>query len=330
MVKYFDEEWPKEEAILNLGLKMSRQSKAERQAKTMDRLFCIGNGESRLKFDLKQLKKFGKLYGCNAIYRDHLDLIDVLTCVDNGISHEVYHNGVCQKIPCYFRHWTKLPEFHYTHILKAQLDKLESEGVDIEQIKKVMTENAKGDSKEFVMHGSSIEGLATIIKQNKDRERRNVSLNNIYISWIKEPDHSHTLEDVMHDMRKSHWSEGKDYGWAAGPTSGFIGVEREKPKKVYLIGHDLLSHTITVNNVYKSTNNYVAAKNNPTPAINWVRQWRDLFQWFPDIQFIKVSEALDNRNKACQPYILEWKGMKNVSYMTLNELQSSIAKGADF
>ena len=90
-----------------------------------------------------------------------------------------------------------------------------------------------------------------------------------------------------------------------------------------------LSHlSITV--IYKSTNNYVAAKNNPTPAINWVRQWRDLFQWFPDIQFIKVSEALDNRNKACQPYILEWKGMKNVSYMTLNELQSSIAKGADF
>ena len=33
MVKYFDEEWPKEEAILSLGLKMSRQSKAERQAK---------------------------------------------------------------------------------------------------------------------------------------------------------------------------------------------------------------------------------------------------------------------------------------------------------
>ena len=63
MVKYFDEEWPKEEAILSLGLKMSRQSKAERQAKTMDRLYkalyryphcrylwyCCWNNKSRSK-----------------------------------------------------------------------------------------------------------------------------------------------------------------------------------------------------------------------------------------------------------------------------------------
>ena len=295
----------------------------------MKRVFCIGNGESRLKFDISTLKKYGKLYGCNAIYRDHLDLIDVFTCVDNGISHELYHAGVAQKKPCYFRHWTKLPEFHYTHLLKAQLDQFDQEGLG-DEIRKVMKENDKGDSAEFVMHGASIDGLATIIKNNKDRERRRINLQNIYISWMKKPDMSADLKDVMHDMRKSHWDTGKDYGWAAGPTSGYIAVEREKPQKVYLVGHDLFSHTITVNNVYKSTENYVAAKNNPTPAINWVRQWRDLFQWFPDIQFIKVSEALDDRNKACQPYILEWKGMKNVSYMTLNELQSSIAKGEDF
>ena len=31
MVKYFDEEWPKEEEILNIGLKMSRQNKADRK-----------------------------------------------------------------------------------------------------------------------------------------------------------------------------------------------------------------------------------------------------------------------------------------------------------
>ena len=31
MVKYFDEEWPKEEAILAIGLKQSKLNKAERQ-----------------------------------------------------------------------------------------------------------------------------------------------------------------------------------------------------------------------------------------------------------------------------------------------------------
>ena len=30
MVKYFDEEWPKEEEILRIGLEMSRKNKADR------------------------------------------------------------------------------------------------------------------------------------------------------------------------------------------------------------------------------------------------------------------------------------------------------------
>ena len=33
-------------------------------------IFCIGNGESRKDFDLEQLRPFGKIYGCNGLYRD--------------------------------------------------------------------------------------------------------------------------------------------------------------------------------------------------------------------------------------------------------------------
>ena len=58
----------------------------------MSKVFCIGNGESRKDFDLNVLKGKGKVYGCNAIYRDYPDLIDVLTAVDNGIIHEIYHH----------------------------------------------------------------------------------------------------------------------------------------------------------------------------------------------------------------------------------------------
>ena len=34
------------------------------------RVFCIGNGESRKGFDLEKLRPYGKIYGCNALYRD--------------------------------------------------------------------------------------------------------------------------------------------------------------------------------------------------------------------------------------------------------------------
>ena len=60
MIKYFDEEWPKEEEILNIGLKMSRQNKADRQK--VKRVVCIGNGESRQGIDLEKLRQHGKIY----------------------------------------------------------------------------------------------------------------------------------------------------------------------------------------------------------------------------------------------------------------------------
>ena len=64
--------------MLNIGLKMSRQNKADR--KKVKRVFCIGNGESRQGFDLEKLRQHGTIYGCNAIYRDFMP--DVLTAVD--------------------------------------------------------------------------------------------------------------------------------------------------------------------------------------------------------------------------------------------------------
>ena len=33
--------------------------------------FIIGNGESRKDFDLTKLKEYGKIYACNAYYRDN-------------------------------------------------------------------------------------------------------------------------------------------------------------------------------------------------------------------------------------------------------------------
>ena len=48
----------------------------------MSKAFCIGNGESRKGFDLEQLRPHGKIYGCNALYRDFTP--DVLVAVDHA------------------------------------------------------------------------------------------------------------------------------------------------------------------------------------------------------------------------------------------------------
>ena len=82
-----------------------------------DRVFCIGNGESRKDFDLEKLKPHGKIYGCNALYRDFTP--DVLCAVDMGIMHEIYNSGYAQDNKVVFRDWNKMPGHMYEQLLWA-------------------------------------------------------------------------------------------------------------------------------------------------------------------------------------------------------------------
>ena len=61
----------------------------------MKRVFCIGNGESRQGFDLEKLRPHGKIYGCNAIYRDHPKLCDHIVAVNLPMYEELqqWHNN---------------------------------------------------------------------------------------------------------------------------------------------------------------------------------------------------------------------------------------------
>ena len=316
MIKYFDEEWPKEEEILNIGLKMSKQNKADR--KKMKRVFCIGNGESRQGFDLEKLRQHGTIYGCNAIYRDFMP--DVLTAVDHGIMHEIYHAGIAQKIPCYFRDWTKVPAMTYESMLYAGADKLEAD----EHLKYVLKSNEKGDSKEYVMHGSNIQGIVNMIKREPDKfkkdimylEKKEINHATIKLSWIKEPDYSVSLTDIMTEKDKP-----RDHGWACGASAGYVAIHREQPDEVYLIGHDLHSATDKVNNLYKGTKHYVAPENGPTPGINWINQWYTLADWNPNTKFIKINRYNDGRDKVNGP-IDEWKERKNITYADYSTLDN--------
>jgi hypothetical protein len=53
--------------------------------------FVLGNGTSRKGIDLDKLKTLGRVYGCNALYRDFAP--DVLIATDDGISQEIQKSG---------------------------------------------------------------------------------------------------------------------------------------------------------------------------------------------------------------------------------------------
>ena len=270
------------------------------------KVFLIGNGESRKDFDLNKLKPYGKIYGCNALYRQFTP--DVLVSVDHGIMHEIYQSGYCYKNETWFRDWTTVPDHMYESMVYAGLSK-----VDIEELNKwhIKNENKRTDEKEFVMHGANLSGLVTILKQNKDKFQRRISQNVLCVSWVREDDKAHNIMDVMPNNR--------DLGWAAGPTSGYIAVKKDNPTDVYLIGHDLNSTTGTVNNMYKGTKYYVVPEHGPTPSVNWVTQWKQLFTQNPNINFHKVNSNMKGEDRV-NTRIFEWQDIKNLNYITYDIL----------
>ena len=83
-----------------------------------ENLFVLGNGESRKDIDVELLKTKGKVYGCNAIYREHV--VDGLIAVDPMLEHEIYRSGYCDNNKVYFRDWENLPNETYDMMKEAQ------------------------------------------------------------------------------------------------------------------------------------------------------------------------------------------------------------------
>lgn len=67
----------------------------------MTTAFVLGNGVSRQQVELEPLRSYGKIYGCNALYRDFTP--DVLVATDPGISGEIQNSGYAQKNVFYTR-----------------------------------------------------------------------------------------------------------------------------------------------------------------------------------------------------------------------------------
>jgi hypothetical protein len=67
----------------------------------MSAAFVLGNGVSRLSVDLNHLKQRGRIYGCNALYREFAP--DVLISTDKGIAQTIQNSGYAQKHLMYTR-----------------------------------------------------------------------------------------------------------------------------------------------------------------------------------------------------------------------------------
>ena len=276
------------------------------------RVFILGNGQSRLGVNLEKLKEYGKVYGCNAIYRDFKP--DVLIGVDQGIMHEMYHSGICEKIPTYFRNWSKVPIELYENMIKAGAT---DEDLRLAKEEGAFYENERTkDCKEFVMHGSSVAGVAHVVRSDKTKHRKYVQQKSIKISWLKPGNKSKCLNDI---------DDFKDKGWAAGSTATYISCLLEKPDEVYLIGMDLNSTTGKVNNIYAGSPNYVLKDHAPTPSVNWVQQLKETFFDFSGkdkhkrVMFYKVQNSIRGGDEVNR-VVPEWTDHKgNLEYMNYDQ-----------
>jgi hypothetical protein len=78
------------------------------------KIFVLGNGKSRLEVDLHQLRKHGRIYGCNALYREFTP--DCLVAVDTKMILEINESGYQHNFNVYVaekKGSTGLPGFKY-------------------------------------------------------------------------------------------------------------------------------------------------------------------------------------------------------------------------
>ena len=283
----------------------------------MSDLFVLGNGESRKDIDVDLIKAKGKVYGCNAIFREHE--LDGLIAVDPMLEHEIYQSGYAHKHPCYFRSWDDMPVDHYEMMLEAQVSQM-NKTPNIREWKY----NQKGHYLSFVIHGTSA------IDTNRKTDRwKGEGFENVYVTWLYGNDKITQLKDIMNDYYSASW-EGEstgpeDPGWSSGATAMYIGCKVEKPKTCYLIGMDMFSTTDFINNLYKQTHGYLNEDESAVTPQNWVTQMGRVMVRYKDIQFIKVNPKGNSKVSERMP---QWDSIPNLKYMYIDEIYTHL--GVDF
>ena len=281
--------------------------------KVSENLFVLGNGESRKNIDVELLKTKGKVYGCNAIYREHV--VDGLIAVDPMLEHEIYRSGYCDNNKVYFRDWENLPNETYDMMKEAQTSNMKEPTI------REWKHTPENWYAQFVIHGSST------INQDRPNDRwKGDGFENVYITWTYGlADYNITLlKDIMSDYYPGWEGEGgpKDPGWSSGATAMYIGCKVEKPKTCYLIGMDMYSTTDFINNLYKDTYGYLSHDESSVTPQNWLIQMGRVMVKYQNIQFIKVNPDSNNQISQRMP---QWDSLPNVQYMHKNEFYTKLS-----
>ena len=281
-----------------------------------ERVFCIGNGESRSPVDLIRLRPHGKIYGCNGLYRDFTP--DVLTVVDGPMMHEVYQSGYCDENKVYFRDWDDLPGDTAESMIDATKTGMKDPKIS------EWKSNPEGFYQNFVIHGSS-----TVNKDRQNNRWKGDGFESVYVTWTYGlADQNITLlKNIMNDYYAAGGWEAdnagpEDPGWSSGATAMYIACKVEKPKKCYLIGMDMYSTTDFINNLYKGTYGYLGEDEGSITPQNWVIQMGRVMVRYQDIQFIKVNPDESNRVSERMP---QWDSLPNLSYMKKSEFYAKLS-----
>ena len=219
----------------------------------MKQTFIIGNGESRKGLYLDSLREKGKIYGCNALYRDFTH--DVLVVVDEAMMFEIVTSGYQKFHQCYFKNWNLLEEFYYEPSIGA----MKSEYDNVYETEEKNSHFAFfGREKTF---------------DNKREVLQDVS--NLHIIWSSKDDKILSLDDYINE----------DTMMDSGQSASYLSCKIDEPTDVYLIGFDMGDGNGKLNNVYKGTNTYFSPEAREVNPVNWVTQHTLTFDTFPDVSF---------------------------------------------
>ena len=300
-------------------------------------VFIIGNGESRIGFDLEKLRDYGKIYGCNLLYEEFTP--DALIAIDERIMHSCYWSGYPIDNVCWFRDWRPMPGEAYELLTDSSIISGDST-IDMSDY---LYTNSRNDSTEFVMHGTNKDRAEEYEKEVRELDKHNVIDESamklvftagIYTTWLNSNgDKANDMGagSFPHEFLKDHLPLYKDLvklalhnrdgapAMNAGPTAQLIASLVEKPTDIYLIGMDIHSYNDRVNNVYKGRDGYMTETGNVVPSVNFIAQHKDLFTLFPHIKFYKVNQHPLGTDVINQE-IEEWKGTPNLEYLTYAEM----------
>jgi len=165
----------------------------------------------------------------------------------------------------------------------------------------------------FVIHGSNTADVEAhfqkIVQENPDIdikklewERKQVKT---FITGVKEDDLAKTIEN--------------DRMQSCGVLSIQIACEMGA-RNVFIIGHDLYSKNMKLNNVYGGTTGYLPETSNYVKPDNWIVGHKTNFDKYPEVQFYKVNKDVLGTDDTCC-FVEGWRDCQNLQYITQEEVQ---------